>query len=513
MINSFTDRLKTKHVVLFTVIVFLGQQLEHTDLLFSMLTSAFIVISALSYNAAGGLSYPSGAFILFNALLTAIAGVCFKILLGEPGQSNLLDPNTTLAVYCATMAVMGFTVALSHRLRPKRALLPTLDRDTMRFAALGCIIAGGFVQVATASRIGSEGSFASALHQLNYLPRMALVLATIYEIDKSGGRRSTNWIVWLSGSLLFFYGIIEFSKEGLFVSPVTWFLTCVLYGFRFTWKQIATLVVFAAFAQIVLVPFSQYGRRSRTEVNQQGLALQSAIGYLTHPLETRAAYLDELSEAEGVGGPHLFTSQQPFMERLTMFAFDDAIINYTDKGNVFGLPPTYAYYINVVPRFLWKDKPPTGYGNTFAHELGVLGDDDFTTGISFSPAGDAYHEAKWFGVLVVWPIVIFLYFFITDSLTGSVRDTPYALLPIALASHVASEGLMGGAVYLQTYGAFLLILIAYLAKNVLARLTQLALGGDRVRVLRTRDFLPGYLVSPRRGGRTQEPDPAPPPVV
>ena len=498
MTIPFTDRFQTKHVVLFTVIVFLGQQLEHTDLLFSLLSSAFIIISALAYNAAGGLSYPSGAFILFNALLTAIAGITFKVFLGEPGEANLHSPNTTLLVYCGAMTVMGCTAALSHRVRPRKALLPNLDRETMRYAALGCLMFGSAVQVATSSQIGTEGTAASALHQLNYLPRLALVLATIYEIDKSGGRKSVNWIVWLSGGLMFVYGMIEFSKEGLFVAPVTWFLTCLLYGLRFTWKQIAALVIFGAFAQFILVPFSQYGRRSRTESSQEGLALKSAIGYLQHPLETRAAYLDELADADIAGGPHFFTSVQPLMERLSMISYDDAIISYTDQGNVFGLEPVVATYINVVPRFLWKDKPGVGYGNVYAHELGVLGDEDYTTGISFSPAGDAYHEAKWFGILAVFPIVIFLYFFITDSLTGSVRDTPYALLPIALASHVASEGLMGGAVYLQTYGAFLLVLIAYLAKHVLARFTRLALGGDRVRVLRTHDFSIGSLVSSRR---------------
>lgn len=360
----------------------------------------------------------------------------------------------------------------------------------MRYAALGCLFAGALVQYFTLRTTVQEGTVASALHQLNYLPRMALIFATVYQMAKSGGKSSTNWIVWSSGLFMFAYGIVDYSKEGLFVAPVTWLLTAVLYRFRFTWKMIAAMVLFTFFAEVILVPFSQYGRRSRSGADvTQAMAAQSAIEYLKDPFGTRRLYLDEVSSQDTSGSPHLYTSQQPFMERLSMLPVDDAIIAYTDRGNVFGLSPTFVAYASIIPRFIWKDKPIIGFGNVYAHEIDMLSPDDTTTGISFSPIGDAYHQATWFGILCVFPIVTFLYFFITDSLTGSVRDSPYALLPIALAAHAAPEGMLGGEIYLQTYGAFLLIVIAFLGKYVLARFTRLALGGDRVRVFRTRDFI------------------------
>jgi hypothetical protein len=414
-------------------------------------------------------------------------------LLRDPGQTNLASPNTTLLAYCLGMALMGFAAMASHRLRPRRALLPNLEVANMRYAALGCLLAGTLVQLLTTKSQGESGTFASALHQLNYLPRMAMIFATLYELDKSKGKSATNWMVWLAGAFIFGYGILDYSKEGLFAAPVTWLLTCVLYRFNFRWKHIATMVFFALFAQIVLVPFSQYGRRSRVnETTTQAMALQSAFEYLKDPLGTRNAYLDELSTLDLSDGPHLFSTNQPSLERLSMFSPDDALISYTLKGNTYGLLPTFATYANVIPRVLWKDKPIVGYGNTYAHEVGILtNDDDTTTGISFSPVADAFHEASWFGLAVIFPVVIFLYFFVTDSLTGSVRDSPYALLPIALGAHAAPEGMMAGAIYLQTYGAMLLIIIAFLAKNLLARITRLTMGGDRVRVFRTRDFILG----------------------
>lgn len=492
MIIPFTDRLKTKPVLIFALIVFLVQFVEKTDITFCLLTFVFTILSAVAYNVAGGLSYPSGAYILFNALFTVTIGLTFKLFLLEPGESNLRAPNTTLLAYCAGMIVMGLAAALSHRLRPKLPLLPSLDVENMRYAALGCLFAGILVQVLSNGNTSDAGSFSSALHQLNYLPRMALIFAIIYELNRSGGKRTTNWIFWLAGFFLFIFGIIEFSKEGMFTVPFTWLLTAILYRFRFSWKQILTLIVFAIFAEFILIPFSQYGRRSRASATTTRLeATKAAIEYLEDPLGTRALYLNDISAFDTSDGPHLYTTEHPFEERMIMIAFDDAIIARTDQGYAFGLMPTLAAYINVVPRFIWKDKPDVGFGNVYGHELGVLAEDDTSTGISFSPIADAYHQAKWFGIFFVWPPIIFIYFFITDSLTGSVRDSPYALLPIALAAHVAPEDMMAGAIYLQTYGAFMLILTAFLAKQIFARFTRIALGGDRTRVEFTRDFIIG----------------------
>ena len=499
MQTSLIDRIPLKYVLTFSILVFAAQQLEKTELTFSLLFFAFINISALAYNAARGLVFPSGAYILFNALLTAIFGLTYKIFLNEPGESNLLAPTKTMLAYCVFMAVTGFCAALSHRLRPKRVLLPLIDYPTMRYAAIGSFLVGAIVQVVSMSRLSQEGSFATAFHQLNYLPTMAIVFATIYEMHISGGKRSTNWIVWVSGAVIFAYGILSFSKEGLFAPFVTWFLTTFLFGYKIRWKQIAVLIIFGFIAQYIFVPFSQYGRRSRaTEANQELNTLQLAVGYLTHPLETRQLYLDELKDADPSEGPHLYNGLEGFADRLNMISFDDALVAYTDRGNVFGIIPTYDSYLNAIPHFIWKDKPIVAFGNVYAHEIGVLGDEDTATGVSFSPVGDAYHEATWFGILFVWPIVIFLYFFITDSLTGSLRQSPYAMLPVTAAAHFAPEGLMSSPIYMQTTGAALLIIIAFLCRNVLAQGVSVAMGAQRTRVLRTRDFLLGGFLESRK---------------
>ena len=85
---------------------------------------------------------------------------------------------------------------------------------------------------------------------------------------------------------------------------------------------------------------------------------------------------------------------------------DDALINITEQGQVFGISPIWASFSNLIPHFLWPSKPRLYYGTLYAQEIGgLLSEDDTTTGISFSPTAEAFHMARWIGVLIVAPIV------------------------------------------------------------------------------------------------------------
>ena len=171
-----------------------------------------------------------------------------------------------------------------------------------------------------------------------------------------------------------------------------------------------------------------------------------------------------------------------------MLAYDDGLIDVTDRGQIFGILPTIQDFENVIPRFLWKNKPAALGGNDYGHELGVVGDADTTTGISFSPVGDAYHQAGWIGVIVLAPLIWFGLFFMSDSLCGDVRLSPFGLLYIALFTHTAPEGLLGGSIYLLTYGSEAIILISLLCRYVMPLISTLLLGRQKNKVRRGRDF-------------------------
>src|SRR5258708_18488754 len=97
-----------------------------------------------------------------------------------------------------------------------------------------------------------------------------------------------------------------------------------------------------------------------------------------------------------------------------MVSIDDALIHRTEQFGVFGLMPMVAAFQNVVPHFIWKDKPQGVIGNVWAHEVGILAEADESTGVSFSSTASAFHMACWQGILLASSSWVFL-FLIFDS--------------------------------------------------------------------------------------------------
>jgi len=83
---------------------------------------------------------------------------------------------------------------------------------------------------------------------------------------------------------------------------------------------------------------------------------------------------------------------------------------------------------------------------------GFLASDDFTTGISFGFLGEAYAIDGWQGVLLLAPALWLLLFVITDTVAGSLRSGPWALLPVLYFAHLAPESLVGGLMWYAWYG-------------------------------------------------------------
>jgi hypothetical protein len=483
------ERFKLRDTVIFIIVVAVAQRFEGTDVTFSVLTALYVALFAFAFNVGGGLYFLAGAYIFFNGFLSAIFGIVYKIFVGEPGNSNLLEPNVTMEVYCLGMAGMLVAAALSRRLIPRQGLFANMAvGDSMKQAALGCFILGALIQVGTGGGAQTGASVSSALGQINHFPQMAIILGTVYEIQHSKGKRSSNWIVWVAGLWLFFFGVIAFSKEGMFISLFSWLIPAVVLRFDFSRKQIVGGLIVGFIVIHYLVPFSQYGRTLRTEGG--GTNAAGAFELLSHPERTRQLSLAKEGDQDDAGAPHYYNDPEGLADREQMLAIDDALINYTDQGNYRGIQPTILAFENIIPHFIWHDKPGGLTGNDYAHELDLLSEDDFTTGISFSPAADAYHQAGFLGVLLIIPFVTFILFIIADTLAGDTRKSPWGLLFVALSSHLAPEGLISGAVYLATFGAFAVVLIALSSQYLLPIAANLLTGNSRTRVRRTLEFRP-----------------------
>ena len=494
----FPEHVPLHRVALFAVVLFLIQTLEGTALYFSAGCAAFILIAALAFNAAGGLTRASGAYIFFYSLLVVIVGICYKAFLGEPAQSNLLAPRKDIELYVASVAGMYAAVVVSRRLTRKTGLLQSMLKESdMHRSAVGCLtfgIAGGFA----IALLGTSGAaLQSAFDQLNELIPLGIIIGVMYEIRRSGGTRASNLPIVLGSLYMFAWGgIIFFSKQAMLTPLICWMLPACALRFRLSFWQGIAILLFAVVTFQYLVPYSQYGRSQITETATLSQRVAVATSLIEHPSETRKKY-EEQERAEeqsfanlGKRAAGYYDTQQGFWDRLEFISVDDSLISFTDQGHEFGLLPIKAAFLNVIPRVFWPDKPGTNFGNVYAHEMGGLSEEDTSTGISFSPTSEAYHIAKWTGVLVIAPLLWCTLFVVFDSLFGDVRDSPWGLLALVQISHFAPEGGTSLLIYLLTFGTEIFLFCAIFATYVAPIFAIPILGPDRKRTPRNVSFPP-----------------------
>lgn len=476
----FPERVPLGYVVCFAGILSAVQLLQGTDPGFSLCSFLFIVIAAFAFNIAGGLTRPSGGYIFFYSTLAVIVGIFWKAFIGERADSDLLQPLLTIQASLGGIVAMCFAAFVSRRLARKPPLLPNLADENLRQASIGCLITGLCLTVILTVTSHEGGSVLSILSQLNGFLPLAMILGIIYEIRKSHGTRSVNLLVFIAGGTLLFVGLISFSKQGIFSVPLCWILAAASQRYKVTRYQAIGFMLACAFMVYYLVPYSQYGRDFRvypTTESDSGTPITATEAFIinfdtTVTLLAEPVYVRQQYEQAAVPGrvddvPAYFGTPQGFFDRLQMLSMDDAIINVTEQRGRFGLAPIVWDFENFVPHFLWPGKPTLRVGNLYAHEIGMISPDDLTTGISFSPIGEAFHIARWVGIFLIAPILWIMLFTLFDSLCGDIRQYPWGLLVLVLFGHVAPEGGFGSLIYMFWFGAIAVVFAAWSAIYVM----------------------------------------------
>jgi hypothetical protein len=493
----FPDHVSLTAVFYFASLLCVIQLLQGTNSTFALCSFLYINVAALAFNVGGGLTRTTGTFVFFNSVLGVIIGLCMKAYLGEPADSNLQAPNLTMAVYVAGMCMMLVAVFLSRRLSTKHALLGKMVTDAnMQTATVGCMVTGFLIYFAGFVLPGGNGTVLSAVNQINRFFPLAVMLGVLNTNRRSGGTRSVNLPILVSGTFMFITGVLGFSKEGMITPFVCWLIAAASQRYRISRFQMGGIALVAFFIFYYLVPYAQYGRNYREEGEvfnvDTSLSLLSNLGYV------REQYYASSTESLDERVQGYFNTPQGFFDRLEMVSIDDALANRTQQFGTYGFTPVIQSFQNLVPHFIWPEKPGLLSGNDFAHEVGLLAEEDTSTGVSFSSTAVAFHLLGWFGIFLLAPAVWLLLFTIFDSLCGDVRKAPWGLLVLVLFAHAAPEGDINSMIYISFFGAFAVIFAAVMGAYVMPVIGTFFIGPEGISLRRGVPIraIPGRLLPP-----------------
>ena len=104
---------------------------------------------------------------------------------------------------------------------------------------------------------GGSGSIDTIIVQINVFLPLAILLGTIYTIRSSGGRRSVNIVTLIASLQIFvFFGLIFYSKQGMFTPFVCWAVAAASQRYRLRLWQVILVIAFGFYAVTELSPGS-----------------------------------------------------------------------------------------------------------------------------------------------------------------------------------------------------------------------------------------------------------------
>ena len=475
---SLPTRIPLSKVFVFASVFFCVQQIEHTSLLFSVLYFAFLVLSALAFNLAEGFNRITGAYIFWYSMLIVIVGVTWKAVLREPADSNLLDPLLDMALYTASM-VMLLVVTLLNRKMDFRAIGigGGFSKTELNYTAagLGCIIVWLGINFSVQIFGNAPGGFVSALTQVNVFGPLGMILATIGAVKDSGGRRSVNMISTVMMLYFGYLGVISFSKQIMLTPIVCWAVGAFYARLRLRFVHVVAVALLAFLSFGFISPLS--ASRDLAEGMDDSQHVVLAWYLLTHRQYLKD-HVKQIEVTRDMGVAEYYDEPQgSLIERLSMIPPDDQLFTFSTQDHYEGLAPIYQYFGNLLPHFLNPNKNVTFSGNFYAHEMGSgLAEDDYSTGISFSPVAEAFHCEGWGGILWLLPLIWIMFFTSVDFVVGDVTKYPWGLMVVVWLAHAAPEQLVGGMIYFMGYGNFGMMLAIIMVTRIAPILGTLFLG-------------------------------------
>jgi len=471
------------------------QLYEGTTFFFTLLFFAFALMAVLAFNVAEGFATFPGVYVFFFSTLTVILGVFWKAVLREPANSNLLDPMLTMSVYTVSMALLLLVVIIIRRIDFRSDNVAAVFRANelnYTIAALGSLAFGLAVIVLSAVLPPAANGILAVLHQLNVpFVVLAILLGTIGIIQESGGRRSMGFINGLAMAVVFVQGLTTFSKQGLLTPGACWLAAAAYTRLKLRPMQYVGLVGFA----ILTLYFADPWSGARNDVPATGAGFSQRLQLVAFELRNFQSLRERAHESGELykesGAISYFDTSQGLLDRLTMFTPDDQLIAYSARVRFEGYKPILEDFENWIPHVLAPNKPIPIGGNYYAHEVGGLAPDDFTTGVSYSPVSEAYHLDGWTSVLLLLPAIWFLLFLSVDFTTsGDLRRGPWALILIVYFAHAAPESLLGGLIFYIFNGNVAMLFAMFFCTRIAPTVGVFFYGRQRIEALQPRRPLP-----------------------
>lgn len=460
------------------------QLVQGTDPVFAglMLVSQLCAITA--FNHMGGMTHMTGAFCLFAILPTVSIPEVAHLLLGQPGDFNLVHPVKTAAVcalfFFCVMVTAWFISLIKHPV----ALLEHLRFSIveLRIVSILACCAALFINLRILTLDGPvpDGSLLAALnHFYPFLIAISVMMATYVRITVTSGQSVISWYVGFLLILAVVPGMLSASKEGMLTPFLCWLVVVASSRHRFSWHGVAGLAFVMLVIWTYVYPFSQNARAPVRAAN----SLSEKVGLIVDYFRDPSQFVDVNASYQKSSEFGLDTARVSIIARYSTLPSIDMLIDADQKMGYTGIERYLPVLVSVVPHALWPDRPSPITTNELGHKAGfTMNAGDTTTGIAIGSPGLFFDLGGWLA-LVVYVLACFgLFFFAAVRLVGSSSTGIWGLVLIGTEANIAGnagpDSMFSLAIlFVGTFAAMLLALklIGNTAETLISRPSQIKL--------------------------------------
>ncbi|HVB81193.1 MAG TPA: hypothetical protein VNE82_14740 [Candidatus Binataceae bacterium] len=316
-----------------------------------------------------GIGNVAGLLIAVMATNYLVVSQILKTLYGQPGDSNLGAPDTTILVLLVGFSATCAAAILVTTLIGKRRVIAVDPSPTVLLYLRNITLGIGLVfviynRIADSGTDGSAqyGGFYAISHQFSGIIALPILAETWRLLMLSKGQRSLSVFNIALMIAIAVFGFISNTKEGTIAPFVLYLATTVAYRCYVTRGQIITAIAGAIVFVFLLYPAVQIMRSDRTAT---GITAETATEFVETTLSDPLAFFRRFQQFQAVIPPNdLFTQSLAYLGtydeltgRFLLIANADVVVNAVNADGPFGIGLWTMGIEQAVPTVLYPDKP------------------------------------------------------------------------------------------------------------------------------------------------------------
>ena len=464
-------------VFLFLCALLSLQLVEGTDPYFAVLMMMAQVFGVMAFNALGGMSHVAGSFCLFSLLANVTVPEIAHSIVGQPGDFRLLASLKVAAVcaifYASFYAAARFLVLLPH----PRPFLDRVNFSLSELRALSWIAAILFVSlqfVAASAEVKNGSALAALLHFYPVLDPLSVILATYVCLKTTQGRSAMNWELAVILAAATVPGFLGASKEGMLTPMFCWLIVCGTFGYRFTRPQVAVLAGLLGVVWFFVYPYSQDARDAVRGAPSFSERISTIVAYFRDPSDFANA-ADPIDPTENEYGRS--AARLNIVQRFSLLKANGMLVNSDDHEGFTGIDRYLPAFLEIIPHFLWPDRPDPISSNELGHKAGFrLQRSDTTTGIAIASPALFYDIGGWLALPVYTFLGFELFFYALRCMVGKAAQSVWGLMLIGGTAMNAGPALPVTLIeiveqFVTVFGTLVLVLkiISWASQSLLTR--------------------------------------------